>query len=451
MTTPLNAISPIDGRYANKTALLIPFFSETALMKYRLLIEIRWLQHLERELALSALKPEHHLFLENIVNTFSDHDAAHIKHIEETTRHDLKAVEYFLQEKIDTHVELKKIKSFIHFACTSEDINNLAYALMIKESREKVLSPQMNALIHDIRKLAHQYADIPMLARTHGQAATPTTLGKEMAIFVARLEKQIELFSSINIQGKCNGATGNYNAHMIAYPEHDWENISSRFVASLDLRFTAYTTQIESHDFIAELMHANMRFNNILLDFSRDIWSYISTGYFQQKIVKHEVGSSTMPHKINPIDFENAEGNLGLANSLMEHFANKLPISRLQRDLSDSTVLRNIGVAFSYNLIAYQSLKLGISKLEVNTQKLQEDLENQWPILSEAIQTVMRRYGIEDAYEQLKELSRGKLLTQHQLISFIDQSNLPLEAKARLKQLTPASYIGLASRLSKSV
>lgn len=452
ISNTLNSLSPIDGRYADKTADLRPFFSETALIKYRLLIEIKWFEYLGKNLKFFPLSAKDTEFLNDLIKNFTDQDALTIKNIEQKTRHDVKAVEYFLQEKISVQSELKKYISFLHFGCTSEDINNLAYALMIKEARATVLLPEMKSLIQLIRQLAHDYAEVAMLSKTHGQAATPTTLGKEMAVFVSRLEKQYKAFLNTEIMGKFNGATGNYNAHMAAYPEQDWEKINHDFVSSLGLNFNAYTTQIENHDFIAELMHTSIRLNTILIDFSRDIWSYISTGYFTQKLVtSDEVGSSTMPHKINPIDFENAEGNLGIAIALQDHFANKLPISRLQRDLSDSTVLRNLGTAFAHNLIAYRSLMQGIKKLDINPTKIQEDLAANWSVLAEAIQTVMRRYGLEDAYEQLKRLTQGKPINQQSLQAFIESSQLPMHEKLRLQKFTPVLYIGLAGKLAKRI
>ncbi|MDF2691604.1 MAG: Adenylosuccinate lyase, partial [Gammaproteobacteria bacterium] len=382
---------------------------------------------------------------------FSLENAERIKQIEATTNHDVKAVEYFLKETFIDQPELKKVKEFLHFACTSEDINNLAYGLMLKESREKILLPLCSQTIEAIIKLAHQYADIPMLSRTHGQPATPTTVGKEMANFAARLKRQYQHIENCEIMGKMNGAVGNFNAHLIAYPTVNWPELSENFIKKLGLCANAYTTQIEPHDYIAELFQALSRFNSILIDFSRDVWGYISLGYFKQKVVEHEVGSSTMPHKVNPIDFENAEGNLGLANAILQHIAEKLPISRWQRDLSDSTVLRNLGVGIAHSLIAYQSLIKGISKLEVNEAMLLADLDQNWEVLGEAIQTVMRRYGIDEPYEKLKALTRGKKLDSNSLMSFIDSLELPAQVKTELKKLTPSYYLGNAQTQARSI
>jgi len=443
----LTAISPIDGRYGSKTTDLRAIFSEYGLIRHRVLVEVRWLQMLAAEAGIvevPALSEHANIVLNNIVDKFSEEDAQRVKNIEKTTNHDVKAVEYFLKEKIAGNDELEAISEFIHFACTSEDINNLAYGLMLREARTQSVIPMMDDVIKAISYLAHKYADVPMLSRTHGQPASPTTLGKEMANVAFRLKRQREQMVMVPMLGKINGAVGNYNAHLSAYPELDWQSMASKFVTSLGLDWNPYTTQIEPHDYVAEFFDAAARFNTIIIDFSRDIWGYISVGYFKQKTVAGEIGSSTMPHKVNPIDFENAEGNLGMANAIFQHLAAKLPISRWQRDLTDSTVLRNLGVGLAHGSIAYQSLLKGISKLEANPTRLAEDLDNCWEVLAEPIQTVMRRHAIEKPYEKLKELTRGKGIDQQSMQEFINNLDIPAEEKQRLLTMTPASYIGSA-------
>jgi len=450
----LTAISPIDGRYGSKGIDLRPIFSEYGLIKHRVLIEIRWLQTLAEHEGITEVPPlsEHaNNVLNGISDNFSEEDAQRVKNIERTTNHDVKAVEYFLKEKIAGNDELEAISEFIHFACTSEDINNLSHALMLREGRGQVILPQIDEVISAIKQLAHEHADKPMLSRTHGQPASPTTLGKEMANVVFRLQRQREQIASVVMLGKINGAVGNYNAHLSAYPEVDWVSLASNFINSLGLDWNPYTTQIEPHDYVAELFNAMARFNTILIDFSRDIWGYISIGHFKQKTIAGEIGSSTMPHKVNPIDFENAEGNLGIANAILDHLAMKLPISRWQRDLTDSTVLRNLGVGFAHTSIALQSLQRGISKLEVNSEQLAEDLNSNWEVLAEPIQTVMRRYGIEKPYEKLKELTRGQRITQEDLRAFVDELDIPETAKKALRELTPASYIGNAVEQAQNI
>lgn len=450
----LTAISPIDGRYGAKTHQLRALCSEFGLIKYRVTVEVRWLQKLSSHQEISEVPPfsdATHQFLDELVANFSEQDAARIKTIEQTTNHDVKAVEYFLKEKVAGNDELVAVNEFIHFACTSEDINNLSYALMLNEARESVLNPQLNELINAIATLAKQYAAIPMLSHTHGQPASPSTIGKEMANVVARLRRQLAQVEQVEILGKINGAVGNYNAHLSAYPDINWHQFSEEFVTSLGLTWNPYTTQIEPHDYIAELYDALARFNTIVLDFDRDIWGYISLGYFKQKTIAGEIGSSTMPHKVNPIDFENSEGNLGIANALFDHLARKLPVSRWQRDLTDSTVLRNIGVALGYSLIAYQATLKGIHKLEVNEANILSDLDHNWEVLAEPIQTVMRRYGIEKPYEKLKELTRGKRVDQQIMQAFIDTLALPEPVKNQLKALTPANYIGQATQLAQDI
>lgn len=446
----LLAISPIDGRYQQKIQTLQPIFSEYGLIYHRVLVEIRWLQALANYSDIDEVPPftsEGNAYLNNILERFSEQDALRVKEIEATTQHDIKAVEYFIKEKLLQHRELAAIAEFVHFACTSEDINNLAYSLMLKKARHECLQPHMDEIITSLVQLAHTHARQPMLSRTHGQVATPTTLGKEFANFVSRLKHQREQILSVSLLGKINGAVGNFNAHRIAYPEVDWLSFTRAFVESLGLSWNPLTTQIEPHDYLAELFDAIARFNTVLLDFNRDIWSYISLNYFKQKVAEGQVGSSTMPHKINPIDFENSEGNLGIANALFKHFSAKLPISRWQRDLTDSTVLRNVGVALAHSLIAYQSCIQGIHKLEANVNVIDADLQAHWEVLAEAMQTVMRRYNIEQPYEKLKSLTQGKNLSAESLHTFIDTLQLPEEAKARLKTLTPASYIGYAETL----
>ncbi|MES9958996.1 MAG: adenylosuccinate lyase [Sedimenticola sp.] len=450
----LTAVSPVDGRYGSKTDDLRPIFSEYGLIRHRVLVEVRWLQSLSNHTGIEEVPPlsEHaNNILNSIVENFSSDDAQRVKNIERTTNHDVKAVEYFLKEKIAGNEELEAISEFIHFACTSEDINNLSHALMLREGRGQVLIPQMDELIKAIKQLAHEHADKPMLSRTHGQPASPTTLGKEMANVVHRLQRQRDQVASVSLMGKINGAVGNYNAHLSAYPELDWQGFAQQFVESLGLSWNPYTIQIEPHDYMAELFDAIARYNNIVIDFCRDIWSYVSIGYFKQKTVAGEVGSSTMPHKVNPIDFENGEGNLGIANALFDHLALKLPVSRWQRDLTDSTVLRNMGVGFAYTTIAVQSVMRGIGKLEADEARLAADLNDNWEVLAEPIQTVMRRYGIEKPYEKLKELTRGQRITPEQLRVFVDGLDIPEEAKATLREMTPGTYIGNAVDQAKAI
>jgi adenylosuccinate lyase len=450
----LTAVSPIDGRYGEKTEDLRPIFSEYGLIHHRISVEIRWLQALAGHndlLEIPTLSEHANNILNTIVENFSEEDAHRVKNIERTTNHDVKAVEYFLKEKINGNEELESISEFIHFACTSEDINNLSYALMLREGRGQVLLPQLDEVIEGIKYLARQLADQPLLSRTHGQPASPSTMGKEMANVVYRLHRQREQIASIQLMGKINGAVGNYNAHLAAYPEIDWPEFAKQFVESLGISWNPYTIQIEPHDYIAELFHALSRFNTILIDFCRDVWSYISLGYFKQKTIAGEVGSSTMPHKVNPIDFENAEGNLGIANALLGHLSEKLPISRWQRDLTDSTVLRNLGVGFAHTSIALQSLLKGLGKLEANSDAMHEDLNDNWEVLAEPIQTVMRRYGVEKPYEKLKELTRGQRITQEELQHFVDSLDIPDAAKASLKRLTPTSYTGNAKEQAASI
>ena len=452
--TPLTALSPLDGRYEQKIAPLRALFSEFGLIRFRVLVEIRWLIALADWAALKEVPPfsaTARAVLEAIAADFSEADARRVKEIEATTNHDVKAVEYFLKEKTRSNPEIARVGEFIHFACTSEDINNLAHALMLRHGRDDILLPVMDMLISGIEHLARQHADIPMLARTHGQPASPTTVGKEMANVAFRLKRQRELFARVEIFGKINGAVGNYNAHLVAYPELDWPAQAQKFVSELGIRWNPCTTQIEPHDYMAEIFHALSRFNTVLVDFNRDVWGYISLGYFKQKVKAGEVGSSTMPHKVNPIDFENSEGNLGLANALFEHLAAKLPVSRWQRDLTDSTVLRNLGVAFGYSLLAYDSCLRGIGKLEVNTARLADDLSDNWEVLAEPIQTVMRRHGIENPYEKLKALTRGQDgITRESLKRFIEDLAIPDDAKQRLLELTPATYIGNAAQQAHS-
>ncbi len=450
----LTAVSPIDGRYGSKTAELRPIFSEFGLIKHRVLVEIRWLQMLaaNQDIAeVPALSEPANSLLDSIIEHFSIEDAEQIKTIERTTNHDVKAVEYFLKEKIADNEELMAINEFIHFACTSEDINNLSHALMLSAARSKVILPQMHQIIDAITKLAHDLSEQPMLCRTHGQPASPSTMGKEMANIVYRLTRQYKQFANVQALGKINGAVGNYNAHISAYPELNWPEIAQNFVESLGIDFNPYTIQIEPHDYIAEYFDALARFNNILIDFDRDLWSYISLGYFKQKTIAGEVGSSTMPHKVNPIDFENSEGNLGIANALLNHLSNKLPISRWQRDLTDSTVLRNLGVGVAHSLIAYSSTIRGINKLMINEKALAEDLDNTWEILAEPIQTVMRRYGVEKPYEKLKELTRGQSITSETLKDFVATLDIPEQTKQELQSLTPSNYIGNAVDQAKSI
>jgi adenylosuccinate lyase len=449
----LTAISPIDGRYADKVDLLRPIFSEFGLIRFRVQVEVRWLQALAKQTEIIEVAPfsaNTNELLENIISKFSETDAQRVKTIEKTTNHDVKAVEYFLKEKIAGNTELEKVSEFIHFACTSEDINNLSYALMLKAGREVILQ-QIEAIISSLTKLAKDTAAQPMLSRTHGQSATPTTVGKEIANTVARLTRQKNQLEKVELLGKINGAVGNYNAHAVAYPEVNWADFAEKFVTSLGLTFNPYTIQIEPHDYIAEFFHALSRFNTILLDFDRDIWGYISLGYFKQRTIAGEVGSSTMPHKVNPIDFENSEGNLGLANALFSFLAEKLPVSRWQRDLTDSTVLRNIGVGVAHTVIAIQATLKGVSKLELNADALEADLDANWEVLAEPIQTVMRRYGIEKPYEKLKELTRGNRITPEQLQEFVDKLEIPSEAKTLLLALTPRGYTGYAEKLALEI
>jgi adenylosuccinate lyase len=453
-TMTLTNLSPVDGRYASKVDSLRPILSEFGLIRFRVLVEIRWLQALSQEPAIAEVPPFSDAAsarLEAIAAEFSVADAERVKAIEKTTNHDVKAVEYFLKERIADLPELAEVGEFIHFACTSEDINNLAHGLMLQEARDRELLPDMAELIEAAWVMAHDYSAQPMLSRTHGQAATPTTVGKEFANVAARLERQYERFAEVELLGKANGAVGNYNAHAVAYPEVDWPSFGQQFVESLGLTFNPYTTQIEPHDYIAEYFHALARFNTVLIDFNRDVWGYISQGYFIQKTVAGEVGSSTMPHKVNPIDFENSEGNLGVANALFSHLAEKLPISRWQRDLSDSTVLRNLGVGIAHTLIAFESTLKGLSKLELNPPALEADLDANWEVLAEPIQTVMRRHGVEKPYEKLKELTRGRRIGAEDMKQFINRLDLPEEAKQRLLALTPKDYIGYAETLAKRV
>lgn len=446
----LSALSPVDGRYGNKSEALRPYFSEYGLIKHRVLVEVRWLQTLadcSEITEVPALSEEANKLLNDIVEHFCEADAQQIKDIESTTNHDVKAVEYFLKEKVSALEELQQINEFIHFACTSEDINNLSHALMLKGGLHDVVLPYCRQLIDGLKKLAKEYRSIPMMARTHGQPASPTTMGKEMANVAVRLERQYAQILAVPMLGKLNGAVGNYNAHLSAYPNTNWHALSAQFVTSLGLSHNAFTTQIEPHDYIAELYDAVARFNTIIIDFDRDIWGYIALGHFKQRTIAGEIGSSTMPHKVNPIDFENSEGNLGIANAIFSHLAAKLPVSRWQRDLTDSTVLRNLGVGFGYALIAYQATLKGISKLQVNEASLREELDNNWELLAEPIQTVMRRYGIEKPYEKLKELTRGKKVNAQVMSEFIDGLALPEEVKQSLKLMTPENYIGDAIKL----
>tara|TARA_B100001094_G_scaffold333315_1_gene410622 strand:+ start:3452 stop:4831 length:1380 start_codon:yes stop_codon:yes gene_type:complete len=450
----LNAVSPIDGRYGAKTSILQPIFSEWGLIKYRFQIEVHWLIHLSTCNEINEVQPfsqADQTWLQDLAANFSEADAQKVKDYERTTNHDVKAVEYFLKECLASRDSLKSYAEFVHFACTSEDINNLAYALMLQDARAQIVNTQMQSVIDAIAALATTYAGTPLLSRTHGQPATPSTLGKEMANTAYRLKRQLQQIQQQPILGKFNGAVGNYNAHHSAYPQVNWPQEAQAFVESLGLEFNPYTTQIEPHDTIAELFDAIARFNTILIDFNRDIWSYISVGHFKQKTVAGEIGSSTMPHKVNPIDFENSEGNLGLGNAIMQHLAVKLPISRWQRDLTDSTVLRNLGVGLAHSIIAYQSTLKGISKLDVNEASLTAELDANWEVLAEPIQTVMRRHHIEKPYEKLKELTRGKKVTRESLIQFIDQLELPDAVKQELKQLTPHNYTGYAQKLAQNI
>jgi adenylosuccinate lyase len=451
----LTAVSPVDGRYAGRTKALRPIFSEYGLIRFRVMVEVRWLQRLAAHPQITevpAFSAEANAILNTLAEDFSTVHAERVKEIERTTNHDVKAIEYLLKEQAAKLPELANVSEFIHFACTSEDINNLSHALMLREGRDGVLLPLMRQIAESIRELAVRFADVPMLSRTHGQPASPTTLGKELANVVYRLERQIAQVAAVPLLGKINGAVGNYNAHISAYPDIDWEENARAFIEDeLGLGFNPYTTQIEPHDYIAELFDAIARFNTILIDFDRDIWGYISLGYFKQRTIAGEIGSSTMPHKVNPIDFENSEGNLGIANALFQHLASKLPISRWQRDLTDSTVLRNLGVGFAHSIIAYEASLKGISKLELNAQKIAAELDACWEVLAEPIQTVMRRYNIENPYEKLKELTRGKGISAQALQTFIDGLEMPEQAKAELKKLTPANYIGNAAAQAKRI
>ncbi|ARU32931.1 adenylosuccinate lyase [Sulfuriferula sp. AH1] len=449
----LTALSPLDGRYAAKVAPLRAHFSEFGLIRNRVTVEIEWLKALAAEPAIAevpAFSTDTIIELNELIANFAEADAENIKAIERTTNHDVKAVEYFLRERFASNPEIARVGEFIHFACTSEDINNLSHALMLKAAREQVMLPSLNSVIARLTEIAHEHAALPMLSRTHGQPASPTTLGKEMANVVYRLQRQTSQIAAVPMLGKINGAVGNYNAHLSAYPEIDWESFAHRFVENLGLTFNPYTIQIEPHDYMAELFDAISRVNTVLIDLNRDIWGYISVGYFKQKVKTGEIGSSTMPHKVNPIDFENAEGNLGLANALLRHLAEKLPISRWQRDLTDSTVLRNMGVALGYALLGFDSCLRGLNKLEANPQRLAEDLDHNWEVLAEPIQTVMRRYNVPNAYEQLKELTRGKSgINRDSLHTFINGLAIPDADKQRLLAMTPASYIGKAVELAQ--
>ena len=450
----LTAVSPIDGRYGNKTDALRPVFSEYGLIRCRVEVEVRWLQRLAEHPAITEVRPfsaETNAQLEALLENFGEAEAQRIKDIESTTNHDVKAVEYFIKDSFKGNTELEQVNEFVHFACTSEDINNLSHALMLKSGRDEVAVPQMQAIVDALTEQAEKYADVPMLSRTHGQTASPTTVGKELANVVARLRRQLTQIKTVELLGKINGAVGNYNAHLSAYPDIDWQANAEEFVKSLGLGWNPYTTQIEPHDYIAELFDGMARFNTILIDFNRDIWGYISMGYFKQKTIAGEVGSSTMPHKVNPIDFENSEGNLGIANAIFGHLAAKLPVSRWQRDLTDSTVLRNMGVGFGYSLIAYAAALKGIGKLEINQAAIAADLDKAWEVMAEPIQTVMRRYGIDEPYEKLKALTRGQTITQAVMQDFVQTLDIPQEAKDRLQAMTPASYLGNAAAQAKNI
>jgi len=453
--TTLNALSPLDGRYQTKLDALRPYFSEYALIKHRAWVEVEWLKALSMAKDLQEIAPfstETIKELDDAITHFSEVDASQVKAIEARTNHDVKALEYWLKEKFDGNLEIKKASEFIHFACTSEDINNLSHGLMLKSARDAVMLPFLANLISRLTDLSHELAGQPMLSRTHGQTASPTTMGKELANVVYRLQRQQKQLEANEVLGKINGAVGNFNAHLSAYPNFDWESFAKSFVESLGLTYNPMTIQIEPHDYMAELYDCLSRINTILIDINRDIWGYISVGYFKQKVKAGEIGSSTMPHKVNPIDFENSEGNLGLANAVLRHLAEKLPISRWQRDLTDSTVLRNMGVAFGYTLLGYDSCLRGLNKLEVNPEKLALDLDNSWEVLAEPIQTVMRRYGIENPYEQLKELTRGKGgINKASLHIFISGLNIPADAKQVLLEMTPASYVGKAAELARTI
>ena len=450
----LTAISPIDGRYALKTSQLRTIFSEYGLIHYRVMVEVRWLQQLSQHPQIDQVKPfsdKANGLLNELVDNFSTEQAERIKEIERTTNHDVKAVEYFIKESVSDNAELSAVGEYIHFACTSEDINNLSHGLMLKQGRDNIVIPTLTDIADKLAEMAQSFAEVPMLSRTHGQTASPTTVGKELANVVYRLRRQLEQISQVPILGKINGAVGNYNAHLSAYPDIDWAHNAQQFIESLGLSYNPYTTQIEPHDYMAELFDALSRANTILIDFTRDIWGYISLGYFKQKTVAGEVGSSTMPHKVNPIDFENAEGNMGIANALFGHLSAKLPISRWQRDLTDSTVLRNMGVGIGYSMIAYASLDKGLGKLELNQVRLQEDLDTSWEVLAEPIQTVMRRYGIEKPYEKLKALTRGNSIDQQTIKTFVEDLDIPDQAKADLIAMLPGSYTGNAAQQAKNI
>lgn len=449
----LTAVSPIDGRYGSKTTDYRPIFSEYGLIRYRVEVEVRWLQQLAAHPQIDevpALSDTANAYLDNMVNNFSEQDAQRVKDIESVTNHDVKAVEYFIKEAFADHAELDAVKEFVHFACTSEDINNLSHALMLRAGRD-VLTAQLVTIIGTLTSMSVDFAEVPMLSRTHGQTASPTTVGKEIANVVARLRRQLNQIQDIPLLGKINGAVGNYNAHLSAYADVDWQANAETFVTGLGLQWNPYTTQIEPHDYIAELFDAIARSNTILIDFSRDIWGYISLGYFKQKTVAGEVGSSTMPHKVNPIDFENAEGNMGIANAVFGHLASKLPISRWQRDLTDSTVLRNMGVGFGYCGIAFASLQKGLGKLEINEERIASDLNNSWEVLAEPIQTIMRRYGVDEPYEKLKALTRGVTITPEILAEFVETLDIPESAKADIRAMTPSNYIGNAVAQAKAI
>jgi adenylosuccinate lyase len=450
--SPLSALSPLDGRYHRQLEPLRECFSEAALFRHRILVEIRWLLAIAAEPAIAEIKPfskATNAELERLVAPFSDDDAAEVKAIEAETNHDVKAIEYWLRKRLGGNPEAARVAEFVHFACTSEDINNLAYGLMLKEARDRVLLPALDRVVDALAAHAARLADCPMLSRTHGQPATPTTLGKELANVVHRLRRARRAAAAVSLAGKMNGAVGNYNAHVAAYPDFDWERFSRAFVESLGLEFNPYTTQIEPHDCLAEQFDAIARANTVLLDLDRDLWGYVSLGYFRQKTKEGEVGSSTMPHKVNPIDFENSEGNLGVANALLRHLSEKLPVSRWQRDLSDSTVLRNVGVALGHSLLAYESCLKGLSKLEADPARMRADLDATWEVLAEAVQTVMRRYGIADAYDRLKEFTRGKAISRESLHAFIRKLEIPEAEKKRLLELTPSTYIGKAAELAR--
>jgi len=450
----LTAVSPIDGRYGGKTDMLRTIFSEFGLIRYRVMVEVRWLQQLSAHADITEVphfSDSANAVLNGLVDNFTLEHAGRVKEIERTTNHDVKAVEYLIKEVIADNAELQAVSEFVHFGCTSEDINNLSHALMLKEGRDQIVLPALVNIQSQLASMGREFADVAMLARTHGQTASPTTVGKEMANVAFRLQRQIDLIKSVPLLGKINGAVGNYNAHLSAYPDMDWPGFAEQFINGLGLEFNPYTTQIEPHDYMAELFDGMARANTILIDYARDIWGYISLGYFKQKTIAGEVGSSTMPHKVNPIDFENAEGNMGIANALYGHLAAKLPISRWQRDLTDSTVLRNMGVGLGYSMIAFASLTKGMSKLKLNRERLGEDLNSSWEVLAEPIQTVMRRYAIDEPYEKLKALTRGNVMDQETIQAFIDTLEIPERAKAELKAMTPASYIGNAVQQAKDI